>query len=133
MIFLSLGALLYQYVGAKNITDFGTADQLFTTVALQYANPFIASFFIIGLVAAAYSSADSALTALTTSFCVDFLGFERNKTTNLKTRRLVHIGFAFIFMKAPHFCVSTITHFFVFWLVKMPVIQIVNVGTFAMN
>jgi SSS family transporter len=96
MIFLSLGALLYQYVGAKNITDFGTADQLFTTVALQYANPFIASFFIIGLVAAAYSSADSALTALTTSFCVDFLGFERNKTTNLKTRRLVHIGFAFI-------------------------------------
>ena len=96
VIFLSLGALLYQYIGAKNITNFGTADQLFTTVALQHANPLIASFFIIGLVAAAYSSADSALTALTTSFCVDFLGFERNRTTNLKTRRLVHIGFAFI-------------------------------------
>ncbi len=96
VIFLSLGALLYQYVGAKNITHFGTADQLFTTVALQYANPLIASFFIIGLVAAAYSSADSALTALTTSFCVDFLGFERNKATNLKTRRWVHVGFAFV-------------------------------------
>jgi Na+/proline symporter len=96
IIFLSLGALLYQYVGIKNIVDFGTADQLFTTVALQYANPLIASFFIIGLVAAAYSSADSALTALTTSFCVDFLGFERNKATNLKTRRWVHVGFAFV-------------------------------------
>lgn len=96
IVFLSLGALLYQYVGIKNIADYGTGDQLFTTVALQYANPLIAVFFIIGLVAAAYSSADSALTALTTSFCVDFLGFERNKTTNTKTRRWVHIGFAFL-------------------------------------
>lgn len=96
LVFLSLGALLYQYVEIKNITDFGTGDQLFTTVAMQYANPLIAMFFIIGLVAAAYSSADSALTALTTSFCVDFLGFERNKITNIKTRRWVHVGFAFI-------------------------------------
>jgi Na+/proline symporter len=100
LIFLSLGALLYQYVGAKGITDFGTGDQLFTTVALQYANPLIAVFFIVGLVAAAYSSADSALTALTTSFCVDFLGYERNKQTHLKTRRWVHISFAFILFLA---------------------------------
>ncbi|MGB1038014.1 MAG: sodium:solute symporter [Bacteroidia bacterium] len=96
IVFLSLGALLYQYAAANNITAEGTGDHLFTVIALQNATPFIGVFFVIGLVAAAYSSADSALTALTTSFCVDFLGFERNKETNTKTRRLVHIGFAFL-------------------------------------
>jgi len=53
-------------------------------------------FFILGLVAAAYSSADSALTALTTSFCVDFLGFETKRPTNIRVRRIVHISFAFL-------------------------------------
>jgi Na+/proline symporter len=57
----------------------------------------VGAFFIIGLVAAAYSSADSALTALTTSFCVDFLGYERNgKKTDKKVRSKVHIAFAII-------------------------------------
>ena len=94
IVFLSLGALLYQYADATAITGIEKSDQLFTTVALQHAPAFVSVFFIIGLVAAAYSSADSALTALTTSFCIDFLGFERNKPTHIKTRRLVHIGFA---------------------------------------
>lgn len=96
IIFLSLGALLYQYVDIQGITGIEKSDQLFTIVAMQHATPLVAVFFIIGLVAAAYSSADSALTALTTSFCVDFLGFERNKPTNTTTRRWVHIGFAVI-------------------------------------
>jgi len=56
--------------------------------------------FVLGLIAAAYSSADSALTSLTTSFCVDFLGFEKDKNTSedrqKKTRFLVHIGFSFL-------------------------------------
>ncbi|PCJ63862.1 MAG: sodium:solute symporter [Bacteroidetes bacterium] len=94
IVFLSLGALLYQYADLHHITTEGTGDHLFTIIALQNATPLIGIFFIIGLVAAAYSSADSALTALTTSFCVDFLGFEKEKETNLKTRRFVHIGFA---------------------------------------
>lgn len=95
LIFLSLGALLYQYAAAFNITDFSKADQLFTSIAMKHSVPWVAALFIIGLVAAAYSSADSALTALTTSFCVDFLGYERNgKATNKKIRRYVHIGFA---------------------------------------
>lgn len=96
IVFLSLGALLYQYVEIKEIVGIEKSDELFSTVALQNASPLVGVFFIIGLVAAAYSSADSALTALTTSFCVDFLGFERNKPTNTKTRRWVHIGFAVI-------------------------------------
>lgn len=96
IIFLSLGALLYQYAEAQNITGIEKSDQLFTVVAMQHATPLVGVFFIVGLVAAAYSSADSALTALTTSFCVDFLGFERNKETNVKARRWVHISFAII-------------------------------------
>ena len=97
IVFLSLGALLYQFAAVYNITDFTKPDELFTSIAMRHSVPVVAAFFIIGLVAAAYSSADSALTALTTSFCVDFLGFERNgKATNKKTRRLVHIGFAVI-------------------------------------
>ncbi|MDG2454931.1 MAG: sodium:solute symporter, partial [Bacteroidia bacterium] len=96
IIFLSLGALLYQYVDIMGITGVQKSDQLFTTIAVQHATPVVGIFFIVGLVAAAYSSADSALTALTTSFCVDFLGFERTKPTNITMRRIVHIGFAVI-------------------------------------
>lgn len=96
IIFLSLGALLYQYRDAVGITGVEKSDQLFQVIALEHATPFIGLFFILGLVAAAYSSADSALTALTTSFCVDFLGYERNKPTNPKIRRWVHLGFAFL-------------------------------------
>ena len=96
IIFLSLGALLYQYVARQEISGIQKSDQLFTMIAMQHSTPLVGVFFIIGLVAAAYSSADSALTALTTSFCVDFLGFERTKPTNIVTRRFVHIGFAVI-------------------------------------
>lgn len=96
IIFLSLGALLYNYVDAKGLNFVGKSDELFSFVAMQHATPIVSIAFIIGLVAAAYSSADSALTALTTSFCIDFLEFERSKPTNIKTRKLVHIGFAII-------------------------------------
>jgi SSS family transporter len=96
VIFLSLGALLYNYVDVKGLDFVGKSDELFSFVAMQHATPIVSVAFIIGLVAAAYSSADSALTALTTSFCVDFLGYERSKPTDIKKRRWVHIGFAFI-------------------------------------
>lgn len=99
IVFLSLGALLYTYIGGLNwhIFPIQKNDMVFTSVVFEQSNPVIAAFFIIGLVAAAYSSADSALTALTTSYCVDFLGFERNgKGTDKKVRRKVHIAFAVI-------------------------------------
>lgn len=73
--FLFLGALLAMYALQLDITV-ASADQLYPTIALQYLPTAVGVFFIIGLVAAAYSSADSALTALTTSFCIDFLGFK---------------------------------------------------------
>ncbi|MCB9261154.1 MAG: sodium:solute symporter [Flavobacteriales bacterium] len=96
IVFLTLGLLLYQYAAHIKLEALAKTDDLFPTIALKNATPFISTAFIIGLVAAAYSSADSALTALTTSFCVDFLGFERNKPTNLKVRQKVHIGFAVV-------------------------------------
>ena len=96
LMFVSLGAMFYLYAASKGITTPEKTDYLFPTLALQYFPPVAGIVFIIGLIAAAYSSADSALTALTTSVCVDFLGFEKEqlKTEDelIKTRQWVHIG-----------------------------------------
>ncbi|HSG67627.1 MAG TPA: hypothetical protein VK994_02895, partial [Bacteroidales bacterium] len=88
---------------ANSITGFPelqTTDFLFPTIAFQYLGPVAGVTFIIGLIAAAYSSADSALTALTTSFSVDILGISKSslkndrQKTNLRYR--VHIGISLI-------------------------------------
>lgn len=95
LMFLFLGALLFIYAGKNGITLPERSDLLYPTIALNYLSPVIGIVFILGLIAAAYSSADSALTALTTSFCVDFLNFEKKPSGNSKkTRTLVHIGFS---------------------------------------
>ena len=97
-LFLSLGALLYIYAAQVGIDIPETTDQLFPSIALQHLSPTVGVIFILGLIAAAYSSADSALTALTTSFCVDFLDFEKKEDTAAlrKTRLYVHVGFSFL-------------------------------------
>ncbi len=97
LVFLSLGALLYDYAGAEGIS-FDKPDQLFAAVALSGKLGLAVSiFFILGLVAAAYSSADSALTALTTSFSVDILGIEKMEAQKAKrSRKLVHLAFSFL-------------------------------------
>lgn len=92
-IFLVLGALLYIYAGSKGIALPERADDLFPTLALNHLGALAGITFLLGITAAAYSSADSALTALTTSFCVDFLGFRADED-NRKTRTLVHLGFS---------------------------------------
>lgn len=98
ILFLALGAALYIYAKRMGIEIPDNRDELFATLSLNYLSPALAIFFIIGLIAAAYSSADSALTAMTTSFCVDFLGFERRRDLSEKQSRririLVHIGFS---------------------------------------
>jgi SSS family transporter len=99
LLFLTMGALLYIYAAQMGISIPEKTDQLYPMIALEHLAPYVGVVFIIGLIAAAYSSADSALTALTTSFCVDFLGFEKNELseTAMKTRRrIVHIGFSVI-------------------------------------
>ena len=105
LLFLALGALLYLYAEQKGIElpmrlvngeMVPARDQLFPTLALHHLSPMIGLVFIIGLIAAAYSSADSALTALTTSFCVDILGFDPTdeSATRKKQRQEIHIAIA---------------------------------------
>jgi Na+/proline symporter len=105
LMFLTLGAVLYLYAANKGIpipTKDGKpfTDNLFPLIAFKYLSPLAGLVFMVGLVSAAYPSADGALTALTTSFCVDFLGFkDKNKLDEKqkkKVRYLVHIGFATI-------------------------------------
>ena len=94
LLFLSLGALLFIFAQRNGISIPEQTDNLFPLIATGgYLGTPVAIFFIIGLVAAAYSSADSALTALTTSFTVDILDAEKFSPDKLrKTRMLVHVG-----------------------------------------
>ncbi|WP_034920393.1 sodium:solute symporter [Gillisia sp. CAL575] len=96
LLFLALGVLLYQYALDQNILLPERTDDLYPTLALNYFGTFAGVVFLIGIVAAAFSSADSALTALTTSFCVDILDISKRKTNQKKTRFLVHIGFSLL-------------------------------------
>lgn len=98
LIFLSLGVLLYDYADANGISE--TGDKLFSAVALSGDLGIIVGiFFIIGLIAAAYSSADSALTALTTSFCVDILDIKsKDAKKGKRLRKQVHIMFSVILL-----------------------------------
>ena len=98
LIFLSLGALLYIYAARSGIVLPDSTDELYPMLALEHFSLFAGIVFLLGITAAAFSSADSALTALTTSFCVDFLNLNINDNgskTKLK-KRIVHIGFSIL-------------------------------------
>jgi Na+/proline symporter len=97
IFFLSVGALLYIYAARNGVTVEKT-DYLYPTIALQYLGIVPAIVFMLGLTAATFATTDSALTALTTSFCVDFLNFNKSKDVNSKkmvaARHYVHIAFS---------------------------------------
>lgn len=96
-LFLSLGVLLYQYAEISAIALPERSDNLFPMLAVNNFSTIGTVTFILGITAAAYSSADSALTALTTSFCVDFLGFKpENYAEKKKLRMAVHMGFSVV-------------------------------------
>ena len=94
LLFMSLGILLVVFAQKTGIGIPERTDDLFPIIATQgYLHPVVSVFFIIGLVAAAYSSADSALTALTTSFTVDILNPKNVSEKKLKNiRKKVHVG-----------------------------------------
>ncbi|WP_017732776.1 sodium:solute symporter [Nafulsella turpanensis] len=97
LFFLCLGALLYIYIGEKGIAMPERTDNLYPMLALDHFPLIAGVLFLLGIIAAAYSSADSALTALTTSFCVDFLEFRKKPDEGKKKiRTMVHIGFSII-------------------------------------
>lgn len=96
-LFLSLGVLLYQFAEISQLTIPDRSDNLFPFLAVNHFSTFGTVTFLLGITAAAYSSADSALTALTTSFCIDFLGFKRENFQEKKRLRInVHLGFSLV-------------------------------------
>jgi len=100
LLFLSLGAALYMYAQNKGIAIPSKTDDLFPLIAIKYLSPVAGLVFIIGLISAAYPSADGALTSLTTSFCIDFLGMNK-KEENVglkKMRYMVHFSFAVLLL-----------------------------------
>lgn len=100
-LFLCLGALLYLYSTANGITLPAKSDDLFPIIAINHIGGVVAIVFIIGLISAAYPSADGALTALTSSFCIDFLNFKKSNTPERKKQRMryvVHISFALLLL-----------------------------------
>jgi len=108
ILFLILGALLYIYINESHIPLMMDAsgkiisDNVFPTIALNHLGTLSAVFFIIGLISAAYPSADGALTALTSVFCIDFLGLKddelKTEARKTKIRHMVHLSFAAILL-----------------------------------
>ena len=102
-LFMLLGALLFIYaqsegIGIPLIDGAPKTDLLFPEIALNgNLGTAVGVTFILGLIAAAYSSADSALTSLTTSFCVDFLNIEeRPQTMQKQVRKRTHVGMSLL-------------------------------------
>ncbi|WP_223790000.1 sodium:solute symporter [Marinicella meishanensis] len=93
-LFLLLGAGLYVYAEAFGLALPEKADLLFPTIALTQFPVELALVFVLGLLASAYSSADSALTSLTTSFYLDIL--DRDEQDNPQQRQAIHLGFSLL-------------------------------------
>ena len=119
LFFLSVGALLYLYAAKNNIsipldaiTHKPRTDLLFPEIALNHLSVVPGIIFLLGLTAATFATTDSALTALTTSFCIDFLMMDKasasttnqlslseqhqNEKKQVKTRHFVHLAFSFL-------------------------------------
>ncbi len=99
-LFLVLGAFLMIFAQQKGISV-AMSDDLFPTIALNYLSPAAGVIFLVGLISAAFPSADGALTSLTTSFSIDFLGLEKRTDIDdrkkTRIRYVVHLSFALVF------------------------------------
>ncbi len=103
LLFLFLGAILLIYIQARGISV-ASSDELFPTVAVRHLGPVAGLVFFIGLISAAFPSADGALTSLTTSISIDFLGLDEKKGISEKAktriRYIVHLSIAVVFFIA---------------------------------
>ncbi|OFX48274.1 MAG: sodium:solute symporter [Bacteroidetes bacterium GWA2_30_7] len=104
-LFLLLGGALYVYAQSKNIAlPMGVdgkiiTDKVFPTLAFSEFGTIAGIFFLLGIIASSYASADSALAALSTGFCIDFLNFNNKKEqVRKKLKNFVHIGFSALFL-----------------------------------
>jgi Na+/proline symporter len=98
LLFLSLGAALYLFAAREGITIPVRSDELYPLIATQgYLSNFVSVLFMVGLIAAAYSTADGSLTALTTSFTIDIVGIKnRTEDQAMALRKRVHIFISFV-------------------------------------
>jgi len=98
-LFLCLGVLLLVFAGEMNIPVPVNTDDLYPLIAMNHLTLPAGIAFLLGITAAAYSSADSALTAMTTSFSVDFLNIDRHpEVKRKKVRTLVHLSFSLLLL-----------------------------------
>ena len=106
-LFLILGGALYVYVNQKGIMSelplkadgFLKTDYVFPFLTFGFFGTIAGVFFLLGITASSYASADSALAALTTGFCIDFLNFKRKDEKTRQSQKLfVHIGFSLLFL-----------------------------------
>jgi len=100
LLFLFLGGLLYLYAPVVNVT--ATGDRIFPAVVLGHLPPVVQTIFIIALISALFPSADGAITALTSSFCIDILKFKQRdamvEAGQKRLRHRVHLCFALLFL-----------------------------------
>lgn len=100
LLFLILGAFLLFYSQSRGV-NVELSDELFPTVTMKYLSPAAGIVFLVGLISAAFPSADGAITSLTTSVSIDFLGLNRgqgiSKRTSTSLRYIVHLSIAIIF------------------------------------
>ncbi len=98
--FLFLGGLLYLYAPLAGVT--ATGDKIFPAVVMGHLPAAVQIIFLIALISALFPSADGAITALTSTFCIDILGIKRrddlSDQAKMRLRRHVHLGFAFLFL-----------------------------------
>jgi len=104
LIFLFLGASLFIFASETGMVLPADSDLMFPTIALNILGPFTAVVFIIGLISAAYSSADGTITSLTTSFIVDVIEIETRYETEKEKKRIRYIT---------HFCITGLLFFLV--------------------
>jgi len=99
VLFLTLGALLYIYSSAYNLPIPAASDELFPRLAINELGLAVGIFFLLGIIASSYASADAALAGLTTSFCIDFLNFKRKPEHQKKRQKfIVHASFSLLFL-----------------------------------
>ncbi len=99
LLFLTLGLMLLMLANQNGITLPEKSDEILTMFATNYLGQTVLLLFIVGIVAAAFSSADSALAALTTSFAVDILGVQnQDLKTATRKRQQIHIAISVLFV-----------------------------------
>ena len=96
VLFLFLGGALYLFSSQEGVVLPQQTDSIYPVLAMNNLGLITGTFFLVGIAAAAYSSADSSLTGLTTSFCVDVLGFENQKSDHTRMRQAIHFGFTIL-------------------------------------